>query len=86
MPYITAKHSFNEAGTGPFSPSMGSALLVQTTGCTAQVFGSNMPENEASWQLIGSAAGFAGTQMTSGFAYLRATTNGAGTVSISAAG
>lgn len=88
MNYITLSQSFSGAAVGQPGeavPLSGPSLLVQTTpGCTATVYGSNLPKIEATWQVIGTASGYAGTALTSKFAFIRVSLSAAGSVAISA--
>lgn len=85
MSEITLKYTFGAAGVSPYSPSLGPALLVQTDGMGAEVFGSNLPGDESSWQSLGTCTGYTPLDITTSFAYLRVAADGAGTVAISAA-
>lgn len=88
MNYITLYQVFVGAAVGQPGETIklaGPSLTVQTTpGCTATVYGTNLPNDSASWQTIGTAMGYAGTSLTSAFGYVRVSTNAAGTVAISA--
>lgn len=88
MNYITLSQVF--AGPAVSQPGetvelAGPSLTVQTTpGCTATIYGTNMPSDNASWQTIGTASGYAGTTLTSAFGFIRVSVDVAGTVAISA--
>lgn len=88
MNYITLSQAFSGHAVGQPGeavPLSGPSLLVQTTpGCTATVYGSNLPKIEATWQVIGTASGYAGTALTSKFAFIRVSLSAAGSVAISA--
>lgn len=88
MNYITLSQAFSGPAVGQPGeavPLSGPSLLVQTTpGCTATVYGSNLPKIEATWQVIGTASGYAGTALTSKFAFIRVSLSAAGSVAISA--
>lgn len=85
MSDITLRQNFAAAGTGAPCRVLGPALLVQTSGPTAQVQGSNFPAVEASWQNIGSAAGYGGVSITTAYAFVRVVMGAAGDVAISSA-
>ena len=88
MNSITLSQKFTGPAVGLPGEAMqlaGQSLLVQTSpGCIATIYGSNLPNVEASWQSIGTASGYAGTALTSSFAFVRVATDVAGVVAISA--
>lgn len=88
MNYITLSQVFAGAAVGQPGETVklaGPSLTVQTTpGCTATIYGTNLPADSASGQTIGTASGYEGTTLTSAFGYVRVSTDVAGTVAISA--
>lgn len=85
MNEITLRHHFDAAGTSHAYCVAGPALLVQTNGPTAQLQGSNFPDDDASWQTLGTCTGYTPLTLTTSFAFVRVASAGAGDVAISGA-
>ena len=85
MNEITLRYEFKAAGTSPAYRVTGPWLLMQTSGPTATLQGSNMPEVEASWQTLGQGTGYTPLQVNTPFAYVRAIVAAACLVVVSSA-
>lgn len=85
MNEITLRYQFTGAGTSPAYRVTGPGLLMQTSGPTATLQGSNMPEVEASWQTLGQGTGYTPLQVNTPFAYVRAIVAAACLVVVSSA-
>lgn len=85
MNEITLRYQFAGAGTSPAYRVTGPGLLMQTSGPTATLQGSNMPEVEASWQTLGQGTGYTPLQVNTPFAYVRAIVAAACLVVVSSA-
>lgn len=85
MNEITLRHQFTGAGISPAYRVTGIALTMQTSGPTATLQGSNMPDVEASWQTLGQCTGFTPLVVNSAFAYIRAVVAAACLVVVSSA-
>ena len=83
---IAFKHEFLGAGASPAVVTPGPSLLMQTSGPTATLQGTNLPEIEASWQNLGQASGYTPLVVNTPFAYIRAVVAAACLVVVSAAG
>lgn len=85
MNEITLRHQFTGAGISQAYRVTGIALTMQTSGPTATLQGSNMPEVEASWQTLGQCTGYTPLVVNTAFAYIRAMAAAACLVVVSSA-
>lgn len=84
---LTLNQRFESAGTGERAQVYAPNLLVQATpGITVTIEGTNFPEVSGSWQPIGThSTGYTPTSLSTSYASIRVSVDGAGEVSISGA-
>ena len=68
---VILSYEFPGAGTSPAVVAGGPALLLQTSGPTVTLQGSNLPSVEASWQSLGQSSGYTPLTVNTAFAYVR---------------
>lgn len=85
MNEITLRYEFKQAGTSPPYRVAGPGILMQTSGPSATLQGSNLPDIEASWQTLGVCNGFTPLTLNTPFAFIRAVVAAACIVAVSGA-